>query len=170
VKTDPDTIIEHARAGDVEKLRAAVKAGADVNAAGAKGVTPLWAAVEQGQLAAVKFLLPMGADAQVVLHVPGPDGSGVDVSLLVVAAARGPLDVVKFLKDNGLDVNFKGPLSFTPLMAAADGGRADIVKYLLENGADPKLKNKDGKTAADYAKAKGHAEIVKLLKKKPGKK
>ncbi|MBI5524915.1 MAG: ankyrin repeat domain-containing protein [Deltaproteobacteria bacterium] len=169
VKTDPDTMIEHARAGDVEKLRAAVKAGADVNAAGAKGMTPLWAAVEGGQLSAVKFLVAMGGETRIVLPIAAPAGGEVDASPMVVAAARGSLEIVKFLKDNGADVNFKGPLSFTPLMAAAEGGHAEVVKFLLSNGADPKLKDKSGKTAADYAKAKGHAGIVKLLRKKPGK-
>ncbi|XP_030745726.1 caseinolytic peptidase B protein homolog isoform X2 [Sitophilus oryzae] len=46
---------------------------------------------------------------------------------------------VRNLIKNGMDVNLRHDLGWTPLMGAAVNGHYDIVKLLLENGANPNL-------------------------------
>lgn len=58
---DP-ALLQAARRGDMAALRARLKAGADVNAAGKDGTTPLIEAALHGQAAAAEALLAAGAD------------------------------------------------------------------------------------------------------------
>ncbi|KAF7280465.1 hypothetical protein GWI33_005860 [Rhynchophorus ferrugineus] len=46
---------------------------------------------------------------------------------------------VKILIKNGIDVNTRHKLGWTPLMVAVINGHQDIVQLLLENGANPNL-------------------------------
>ena len=87
-----DTLIVAARVGNVAGVRAAIAAGANVNACAS------W--------------------------------EGCDTAL-ALAAARGHLDVVKILVDNGALLNKRSP---TPLYIAADFGHVDVVKYLRSKG------------------------------------
>jgi ankyrin repeat protein len=63
------------------------------------------------------------------------------------AAICGNLEIIKFLVENGADVNVKDFLfGKTPLFDAAHNGRLGIVKYLIENGADVNVKAYSGET------------------------
>ena len=59
----PD-LIDAARIGDIEAVKGFVADGSNVNAKTKDGATPLLAAVEGGNLAAVKTLLAHGAQAR----------------------------------------------------------------------------------------------------------
>jgi ankyrin repeat protein len=47
---------------------------------------------------------------------------------------HGHLDSVKFLVDEGADLNAKDSQEFTPLDAAIRGGQDKVVEYLVEKG------------------------------------
>ena len=51
------------------------------------------------------------------------------------AAARGHLEVVKFLVGKGSDVNAKGYNSVTSLMLATNASHPDVVEFLKQHGA-----------------------------------
>jgi ankyrin repeat protein len=87
-----DSLIVAARDGEVDRVRAAIRDGANVNACAS------W--------------------------------EGCDTALSL-AAARGHLDVVKILVDNGALLNNRSP---TPLYIASDFGHLDVVKYLQSKG------------------------------------
>ena len=55
---------------------------------------------------------------------------------LLKASRTGDLKKVKYLVENGADVNALDEWGKTPLYMASYRGHLDIVKYLLENGAD----------------------------------
>ncbi len=57
--------------------------------------------------------------------------------LLHLASINGTPEILKFILDNGADIEVRDSSSGTPLYAAAMTGRADSVKILLEYGADP---------------------------------
>ena len=48
----------------------------------------------------------------------------------------GDLEAAKLLVENGIDVNQRGELGFTPLKVAVDFGFPRIAEYLIANGAD----------------------------------
>lgn len=51
------------------------------------------------------------------------------------AASAGDLKIVKYLVDNGYDLNNRNPKGFTPLLIACQDGFVELVKYLISNGA-----------------------------------
>jgi len=81
------------------------------------------------------------------------------------AAMNGHLEVVKYLVENGADVNAKDNNGFTPLSLAAWKGSLNVVKYLFENGADVKEKCIRSSTPLHWTAFKGSLEMVKFLVK-----
>ena len=77
-------------------------------------------------------------------------------------------EIIKFLIENGADVNFQtedGWTSYgwTALMSAVEQGNIEISKLLIENGADVNLQNENGWSALKYAIKQRNIEISKLL-------
>ncbi len=60
---------------------------------------------------------------------------------LMLASAEGQAEVVKFLIENGANINASKRYGYTPLMLAIKKNQAAIVQLLIENGADIHAKN-----------------------------
>jgi ankyrin repeat protein len=93
-------------------------------------------------------------------------GSGYGYSLLHAVAKYGDEAAVKFLLENGANVNAVDAKGNTALHMAAKGrgqNRDKIIQILLYNHADPSLKRKNGKTALMIAIIKCQAESIPLL-------
>ena len=84
-------------------------------------------------------------------------------------------DVLRFLVQNGVDVNMKDKAGYTPLMDTVSQNditkiKLDYIKELIALGADVNAKNNDGQTALDVFKNQGfikdetYQEIVDLFK------
>jgi len=76
---------------------------------------------------------------------------GWNQTLLHIAARKNLLDCVKYLIENGADINALDRYSDTPLHDVAYMGHNSIIEYLLERGADKEHINHDGKTASQKA-------------------
>ena len=113
---------------DHERATRLIEAGANVNAANDLGVTPLWAASENGSVVMVRRLLAAGADPNLTLLA--------GESPLMVAARSGSREVVEGLLSHGADVDARGPRGQTALMWAAAQHHADVVEALIAGGAD----------------------------------
>ena len=175
-------VLEAAKRGDVESVRAELRSGGDVNAAEGDGFTALHWAAKRGDEELAGVLLSAGADfrattrlgAHQPLHVAAAAGeaevaeallsAGAPVSAptgtgarpIHYAAASGSAAIVETLASHGADVNAVEPgWGQTPLMFAAGVGRPETVGALLEAGADPAV------TAAvlDVA-ARGEADLI----------
>ncbi len=92
------------------------------------------------------------------------------LTALHYAAEGGCLEVVKFLIDEGINVNIINGYGSIALHNAAYRGDLEIIRFLLEKGANPTIRNKDGKNPRDVAvlrsrhnKDKPYREIIKLL-------
>ena len=85
--------------GDVEALKSALAAGADVNAADSEGITSLMRAAETGNEEILKLLIEAGADVNVE-NVYGD-------TALSVAAARGYVSCVEMLKAAGAEGDYE---------------------------------------------------------------
>ncbi|KAI1706040.1 ankyrin repeats (3 copies) domain-containing protein [Ditylenchus destructor] len=98
----------------------------------ARNMNAIQWAVDQGKVEAVKVLLKYDHDA--LKKIQNDELYGDGSTLLLLAAVRGHLDVVKELVEKyGANVELKGKLKWnkTPVDVAKDG-RSDIQTYLVE--------------------------------------
>ena len=68
-------------------------------------------------------------------------------------------EVVKFLVENGADVNTSDDYGKTILMSAVSNGDKEIVEFLLDAGANTSAKDEKGRTVFDYT----NSEALKTL-------
>jgi ankyrin repeat protein len=115
-----------AQSGDVAKLRALARSGADVNSvSGYDGATLLLVAVLAGQARAIPVLAEAGAR----VDEKTPRGRP-----LVVALQMGRVEVVRALLAAGADPN-PHPSEPAPLRMAVDSGDIETVRAVLDAGA-----------------------------------
>jgi ankyrin repeat protein len=141
--------------GHLDAVTALLHAGADANATGQDGRTPMHIAAEHGRIDVVKALLVAGADTRSAM----PDGR----TPLHAASEHGHIDVVKALLVAGADPSSAMSDGRTPLHAASENGHLDVVKALLVAGADAKATGQDGRTYLYVASENGHLDAVKAL-------
>lgn len=92
--------------------------------------------------------------------------SSLNKETLYYTAEKGCLEIVKFLLDNGTDVDSVSRALFN----AVEGGQLEVVKLLLKRGANPHVRGWKGKTPramafkwSFYNSGKPYDEIIKLL-------
>jgi ankyrin repeat protein len=130
--------------------------------------SPLFAAIETGDVAVVDALLAHGASR---------DARGeMGETPLHAAASKGSEAVVRALLARGAGVDARIQRrghqydGRTPLMDAACGNNLVVVKVLLEHGADPFLKDSLGMTALSFAEILGKRaanHLRKVMAKSP---
>src|SRR5207237_6992360 len=81
---------------------------------------------------------------------------------LVLAAGGGRLDAVRYLLDEGADVNARETSGATALTEAAYAGKLDAVKELLSRDADVNAVSGDG-TALDIATKRKYSPMADVL-------
>ncbi|KAJ7114821.1 ankyrin repeat-containing domain protein [Mycena epipterygia] len=160
--------------GHIDIVHLLVENGADVNA---DDGSALYGASLLGHVDIVQLLLENGADintncgsalfgafreghidiVRVLLANPNLDAENT----LIEAARRGQTDSVRFLLENGADINSNDDLA---LFEASSEGHIDIVCLLLENGTD--INAKDGSALCE-ATENGQLDIVHLLLANP---
>ena len=159
--------------GNAAKVQALRDGGADINAQGKDGVTPLLWALAQGNKIGVQKLLELGAnpnhqtddgDSMMSLASQMRDSDFLKLALkyggnpnlkmthypytpLMQAIGPENFENITLLVEAGADVNYQDPITGdTPVISAADLNQYDIVYYLIQQGADYRLKNKFGNT------------------------
>ena len=106
------------RAEEIEDL---IQKGADINVKDGTGETPLFRAVFNGEMDAVKVLLKHGAD----VNQKNDDG----YTALMWAAYKGSKDIVQMLLEKGADVNIKNNYGSRVWV----GSDREIVKVINEH-------------------------------------
>ncbi|CAH3176235.1 unnamed protein product [Porites evermanni] len=133
--------------------------GCPLSASDESPVTPLTVAVRNGNLDCVKVLLKYGAEIEGrgdFMHIVEHDSHPVPYNYkcctaLFIAATCGNVETLRFLVENGGDVNAADDLGLTPLMAAVKNQFLDAVIFLIDQGADVNLQDSSGLTALHYA-------------------
>jgi ankyrin repeat protein len=115
------------RDGQVTDALAAVRNGADVNAAQPDGTTPLMWAVSRGDVDAAKELLKLGAK-------PGGRNT-LGATVLCEAISSNNTELIELLLKAGADPNLGNFDDQTPLMLAARAGSLPMVEVLAKAGA-----------------------------------
>jgi ankyrin repeat protein len=149
-------LIEAARKGNVDALRAALARGASATAADADGTTPLHWAAYGNHVEIVRSLIQAGVDPAAA--------NRYGVRPLSLACLTGNATLVGLLLDAGADANTAKPDGETALMTAARTGVAEVVKGLLARGANVNaVEPSKQQTALMWASAEGHADAVRTL-------
>lgn len=110
-----------------EIIKLLISSGADINAYEFDGWTPLFYAIEQGNLEAVELLLSSGANINV------QDDRGR--TPLLYAIDEGKLEIVELLIKSGANIEIPSKDRMTPLMLAFWNGHTEILNLLLRDKA-----------------------------------
>ncbi|MFH1725633.1 MAG: ankyrin repeat domain-containing protein [Elusimicrobiota bacterium] len=125
--------------------------------------TVLMKAVKRNDMAKVTELVESGVD---VNEKKSWDDTGAnsDSTALHAAAHFGRVGMVRYLIEQGADVNATSGANYTPLHNAAWTGQVRVTKMLLEAGADPWMTDSSGDTPAEEARRSGHKEVERILR------
>ncbi len=115
-------------AGDLNKVKLAIKQGATVNKDG-EGWIPLDCAMFYGQFEAAELLIENGAE----VNTKDSDGN----SLLHLALDYDRIEMVRLLIEHGADVNIQNSEGNRPLTVALEKGYADMIALLRQHNAMP---------------------------------
>ncbi|XP_072368968.1 CARD- and ANK-domain containing inflammasome adapter protein [Scyliorhinus torazame] len=157
-----------------------LKYGAPVDTKDEKNRTPLFHAISQRHLNTVKVLLESGAKVNVdLIHVAFDSNdqfliklllehvseinSAVLVSALFKAVQKNLYRTVGIIIEQGIDINTRNGMQYTPLLLAAELGHAESVDILINKGArlDERIPNMD--SALHLAVQTGSLSVAKLL-------
>jgi uncharacterized protein len=157
-------LIISAENGELNRVRALLEKGADVNARSDGGHTALMLAAAAGHLEIVKALLNAGADAN-IRGISFHSGEFLTLMAAMDPCNKDWLEILDAMIAAGAEVNPKGAFSKSPLTYAITRYDLVLVKTLLARGADANLKSRRGTTPLMTAiMSKGPTvEVVKLL-------
>src|SRR6266704_5106089 len=148
-------LVEAARNGDRDALRALLQKGAIVNAAEADGTTALHWASYRDDVESAGLLIRAGADVNAA--------NDLGVTPLWTASQNGSEAMVRRLLDAGANPNAALLLGETPVMVASRSGSPVIVEQLIAKGANVNARAARGQTALMWAVAQKHPDVVKVL-------
>lgn len=169
--------------GDVDRVRALIAEGADVNAADPSGDTALQAAARRGDAEIAAMLLGAGATPspgavrwaimnghyevlKALIHAGADPNTACawDGRCPLTEAVRlGDVALARALLERGADPSPEvARLARPPLHAAAEAGNEEMVRLLLEHGADPRGLWQ-ARTPAQYARDQGQTATARIL-------
>jgi ankyrin repeat protein len=134
--------------------RALIAAGADVNAMGDWGNTPLYRAAKSGNTGCVRALLAADANPHI------GRGPGFETALTVACRTHGDMCCIRALLDAGADANATDTRQRTPLHYAKDGACAQA---LIDAGARIRLRDVHGATPLEVALSRGAVESARVI-------
>lgn len=138
---------------DVKTVQALLNRGFDPNSVNPSGMHGLMLAVRESSLKVADLLAGW---PKVKTEIRNEQ----DESVLMLAAFKGYLPLVKKLVENGAEVNKTG---WTPLHYAASTGQLTVIEYLLKNGAFINAESPNGSTPLMMSAMYGSPEAVKAL-------
>jgi len=148
---------DSASLGDVVAVERLLAEGAEIDARGENGETPLILAILEGHADVAELLVAHGAD------VMARNERGL--TPLHAAAYSGSADVARLLLDHGAELEDRANVSgATPLIVAAEENHVAVAALLIARGADLSIPDRDGFTPLTQAWAKKRTEMVRLLK------
>jgi len=155
--TSPEEHLRRAAAeGNLLRVVTFLEQGTSIQAADARGITPLHLAAKHGQRNVAALLLDRGA----AVNPESQDG----VTPLSIAVQEGRQDLVALLLAKGTQVHEQVQIGGATLLhVAAYRGDLDIVSLLLQHGADKQARMTSGERPVDLAQQQGHTALIPLL-------
>ena len=160
-----ETVWVQAYRGNLLKMRAYLKQGAEPDFKSTRGATPLFIASRNGHLAIVKHLLEecRHHDGESwSIDIDARDDSGT--TPLMAAAQGGHVDVAKLLVEHGANINDADDRGCTAFFGAALYNKPAVVTALAEAGADSAAPTAFNASPLWAATAFEHRSTKELLK------
>lgn len=143
--------------GDLSLVQLAIDSGANINDPGKAEGTPLFTAVDKGNLKVVTLLLENGSDTE----VPTKQGK---LTPLHRAASNNDAPMVRLLVAHGARINSQGFQKITPLHVAVSRNNLNAIRALVDEGANVlDYWPTRGYPALHQAVFIGHLDATKLL-------
>ena len=134
-----------------------IKEGASLKIRDNRGYTPFLRACEKGNLEIAKLLIKDKSEFKDrVLLNPKK-------SALHLAIKKNNLDIIKWLLENGVDINIKDEDGRTPLMDSVLNLKISMVKFLLEKGASTNDISNNGENLLSISKQTFNQEMISLI-------
>mmetsp|Transcript_5917 Transcript_5917/g.17020 ORF Transcript_5917/g.17020 Transcript_5917/m.17020 type:complete len:928 (-) Transcript_5917:85-2868(-) len=150
--------------GHAETVKLLLEGGADARAEDGEGLTALHNAAENGTVAVVEALVKAASASEDSDEKYIDTLSSAGFTPVIIAAAHGHVDVVRYLIAAGADQNRSNKDGVTSLMYAAASGRVEVMKALLEDGGmDIDATHSNGGTALIEASTGNSSESVSFL-------
>ncbi|MEX2466875.1 MAG: ankyrin repeat domain-containing protein [Gemmatimonadota bacterium] len=151
-------LADAAMQGDLARVEALIREGADLDAAQGDGMTALHWAAEQGDVVMAQHLIEAGATVSLATRLG-------DYTPLHIAARGGDAEVVVALLEAGADPGARTSTGgSTPIHFAASTASESAVSALLEYGADPNVReDRWGQTPLMFAVSAGRLATVETL-------
>jgi ankyrin repeat protein len=147
VRENVSILLNASEEGALPVVRQLKEAGANINAAGENGTTPLMAASEEGQEQVVQYLLSAGVEVNAknkqgwtALAFAARENQAETIRLLL--AKKAELEARCTYRSMSSYGNTNNPTTIvlyegsTPLMVAVEENAVESIKVLLENGAN----------------------------------
>jgi ankyrin repeat protein len=148
-------LIDAARHGTLDSVRALLRSGADANVKAGDGATALHWASDRDDVAMAEALIRAGANVNAA--------NDLGATPLWLASQNGSAAMVRRLLESGATPDRALLSGETPLMVAARAGASEVVARLADAGANPNARASRGQTALMWAVAQKHAHVVQVL-------
>jgi len=148
-------VVDAAKNGDKDTLRALLQKGASVNAAEGDGSTALHWASYRDDIETADLLIRAGAKVNAA--------NDLGVTPLWTASQNGSEAMVRRLLEAGANPNAALLAGETPVMVASRTGNPKVVEQLLARGANVNAHGSRGQTALMWAVSEKHPDVVKVL-------
>lgn len=149
-----------ATSGKITLLKLFLEKGNDINAVTFDGLTPLFLAIYEEQVDAVRFLLEKGADPNLSKPSYNYPRSALPLALAISKSNR---TIVELLIKHGADINAVDNIVAPAYFEACTLPDSAMLQYFLDHGADPDKVSREGSTPLMWAAANGSLASVKLL-------
>jgi ankyrin repeat protein len=148
-------LLDAARNGDREALRALLQKGTSVDVAEADGTTALHWASYRDDLESAGLLIRAGAKVNAA--------NDLGATPLWTASLNGSEAMVRQLLSAGANPNAALLAGETPLMVASRSGKPAVVEQLIAKGANVNAHAARSQTALMWAVSQQHADVVSVL-------
>ena len=149
------SLLDAAKNGDKDAVRALVQKRVDVNVADGDGTTALHWASYRDDVEGAELLIRAGARVNAA--------NDLGATPLWIASQNGSAAMVAKLLAAGANPNAALIAGETPLMVAARSGKPEVVERLLAKGANVSARGARGQDAMMWAVAQKHPDVVQVL-------
>lgn len=155
-KFSSDGFIYTIRSTDLRKIKLYIRSGANVDAMGKMGVSPLCAAAQTGNYDAVSVLLDANAN---IFQKNASNG----LTPVFCSIEGNNIEILEKFLEEGVSIRTRTEQGLSMVQYASLLGREQMLSYLLSKGADPNMQNIYGQTALHYAVTQDNSYILNIL-------